>query len=277
MLYLKTSRGDERGEYAIRRQSHPTAVEDLPVPPVELTEYGEQPSFHLETGRTDVEAMLEALTGCGFRWRGCRSVLEFGCSNGRMLRWLTPYADGREVWGVDIQSDQVLWAAENLSPPLNFSTTTTVPHLPFPDRHFDLVYAGSIFTHLGELHVAWLLELARVLSRRGYLYLTMHDESFVRVVLDDQTPRFVPIANLIRESSHIEELERGDFDFVSTAPYGDAGLSQVMMSAEYIEHVTRPFLRLVGRAERAYADAQTAYVFTLAEHRGGRQRQEKSE
>lgn len=240
----------------------PHPEERWPTPPPELMEYHESAEQHLSTGQANVDGMLEALGQSGFTWRKCKRVLEFGCSNGKLVRWLAPYADGREVWGTDVQAQKVLWAAQNLSPPLHFATTTTIPHLPFPDQHFDLIFAGSVFTHIGELHVAWLSELARILSSRGFLYITLHDETAVEVA--SKEARFEGFAKQIRESEFSEQLAGGDFGFVSMAPYGDAMLSQVMMSSAYIEKITSSFLCLLGSFPRAYAGFQTGYVFTSA-------------
>jgi SAM-dependent methyltransferase len=225
-----------------------------PVPPLELMEYGESPERHLETGRRNVESMIAALEQSGFEWSSCSRVLEFGCCNGKLVRWLAPFAEGREIWGVDVQAEKVMWAMQNLSPPLRFATTTTIPHLPFADGSFDLIFAGSVFTHIGELHVAWLAELTRLLGPRGFL-----DETSIKVAAEDPT-RHDRFSKLIADSSFAEALMSGDFGFVSTAPYGSAMLSQVMMSSAYVRHIAQP-LMLAGTFARAYADFQTGYVF----------------
>jgi ubiquinone/menaquinone biosynthesis C-methylase UbiE len=46
---------------------------------------------------------------------------------------------------------------------------TILPHLPFEDRSFDVVYAGSVFTHIDDLAQTWFLELRRVLHAGGML------------------------------------------------------------------------------------------------------------
>jgi SAM-dependent methyltransferase len=224
-------------------------------------EYGEPADRHLETGQINVTAMLSALGDVGFSWEQCRRVLEFGCSNGKLVRWLEPFAADREIWGVDVQADKVMWAMEHLSPPFRFATTTTVPHLPFADGHFDLIFAGSVFTHLGELHVAWFAELARVLAQKGFLYITLHDETAIRIAGEE--PSHAAFTEQIKQSSYSGDLAEGDFGFVSMAPYGTAMLSQVMMSEAYVRHVAQP-LTLVGTLPRAYAGFQTGYVFTSA-------------
>jgi SAM-dependent methyltransferase len=130
--------------------------------------------------------------------------------------------------------------------------------LPFPDGHFGLVYAGSIFTHLGELHVAWLAELVRVLAPGGFLYITLHDETAVRILLEE--PDRERLKNQIKNSRFFAGLSELDFDFVSIAPYGNAMLSMVMMSERYVRHIAQP-LQLVGAFPRAFG-FQTGYVFT---------------
>ena len=196
-LYLQT----KQEEYAVglRSQGEP------PVPPIELMEYGEPADRHLATGKQNVAEMLSALKESGFRWKRCKRVLEFGCSNGKLVRWLEPFAAGREIWGVDVQADKVMWAMENLSPPFRFATTTTVPHMPFPDGHFGLIFAGSVFTHLGELHVAWLSELTRLLAPGGFLYITLHDETAIKAASED--PSHARFTAQIEDSSFSADLE----------------------------------------------------------------------
>jgi SAM-dependent methyltransferase len=250
-LYLQK----KQEEYAVglRSQGEP------PVPPIELMEYGEPADRHLATGKQNVAEMLSALKESGFRWKRCKRVLEFGCSNGKLVRWLEPFAAGREIWGVDVQADKVMWAMENLSPPFRFATTTTVPHMPFPDGHFGLIFAGSVFTHLGELHVAWLSELTRLLASGGFLYITLHDETAIKAASED--PSHARFTAQIEDSSFSVALKGGNFGFVSMAPYGQAMLSQVMMSKAYARHIAQP-LKLVDTFPRAYAGFQTGYVFS---------------
>jgi ubiquinone/menaquinone biosynthesis C-methylase UbiE len=66
--------------------------------------------------------------------------------------------------------------------PLHFVTTTTAPHLPFEDDYFDLVYCGSVFTHISDLADAWLLEIRRILRTGAYAYITIHDNKSVRLL-----------------------------------------------------------------------------------------------
>jgi ubiquinone/menaquinone biosynthesis C-methylase UbiE len=80
-----------------------------------------------------------------------------------MIRWLAGLAEEMEIWGVDINARHIVWCQENLIPPFNFATVTIEPHLPFKDEYFDLIYCGSVFTHIDDLAYTWLLELKRIM------------------------------------------------------------------------------------------------------------------
>jgi len=99
-----------------------------------------------------------------------------------MIRWLKPLAENCEIWGTDISAEHIYWANQYLNPPFNFAATTTVPHLPFEDRYFDFIYAGSVFTHIDDLAIAWLLELKRVLAENGRLYITIQDKHSMKLL-----------------------------------------------------------------------------------------------
>jgi SAM-dependent methyltransferase len=155
----------------------PVSHDNLPVPPQSLwLGYGDTPEEYLEGGRVDIAMMLDILKNAGALEEMLLRVLDFGCGAARMLRYF-PYVEGRsELWGVDISAAHITWCQQHLSPPFSFVTTTTAPHLPFEDNYFDLVYCGSVFTHISDLADAWFLELRRILRRGGYAFISIHDQ-----------------------------------------------------------------------------------------------------
>jgi SAM-dependent methyltransferase len=58
-----------------------------------------------------------------------------------------------------------------------------VPHLPFEDNYFGLVYCGSVFTHITDLADAWFLEVRRVLRKGGLAYITIQDKISMQTLL----------------------------------------------------------------------------------------------
>lgn len=240
-------------------RAEPFLAETLPVPPKHLMEYGESPEDHLRDGEKTVATMIDVVQQAGYNIANCRKILEFGCANARLLRWLANLANQSEIWGVDIQSDKIFWAIENLNPPFNFAVNTTVPHLPFRDGYFDFIFAGSIFTYINELHIAWLLELARLLSPNGLLYLTFHDEHTLKYL--EANPH-INIGQKLSSNPLAKQIFANEFDFVSVLPYSQGMLSQVFMSSQYIQQITKSYLRLISVTPNAYSGLQTGYLFT---------------
>ena len=159
-----------------------TSLSDLPVPPREFwADYCTSAESFLASGREDVEAMAQLLADSGAHVEQAGRILEVGCASGRMLRWLSHLAPETQLWGTDIWSTAILWCQDHLNPPMNFATNTVVPHLPFEDRSFGLVFCGSVFTHIDDLAEAWFLELHRILRPGGRLYFSINDRHAVEL------------------------------------------------------------------------------------------------
>ena len=231
------------------------APDKMPVPPMEFWEgYGREPEQYLGSGRGHVTGMLALLAGDGFPIEKTKRVLDFGCSAGRMLRWLAPYAEGRELWGVDIGSGPIHWATMHLSPPLRFATTTTAPHLPFEQDSFDLIYSGSVFSHITDLADAWLLELRRILKPGGVMYLTVHDKNSMRLLLEVHQTK---LARWLRRENDAHHFSTENFSklVLSQTPKG----AQTFYDIDYLRRVWGQHLEIVNVHPEAYG-YQTALV-----------------
>ena len=102
-----------------------------------------------------------------------KRILDFGCGAGRLLRQFTAEAEVAEFYGSDIDAEMIEWLQENLCPPVVAAEVNgEAPPLAFPDSHFDLVLATSVFTHISDQWSAWLLEMHRVLKPDGLLLAT---------------------------------------------------------------------------------------------------------
>lgn len=185
---------------------------ELPFPPANRMYYNETARRHKVTGEKDFQFLFDLLKKNNFTFNDKR-VLEFGCSNSRVLRHFEPFTDKNEFWGCDINSNMVSWSIENLSPPFNFFINTTQPHLPFKDGYLDLVYAYSIFTHIDDLFFSWVLELKRILKEKSYLYLTIHDEISVNFGFENPDRR---IGKSISEySEDFKSFLNGDYNILA--------------------------------------------------------------
>lgn len=102
--------------------------------------------------------MLELVASSDFSFEKGGRILDFGCAAGRMLRWLKPLTSKVEVWSCDVHAESIEWCRSALVPPFHFCKTSVLPEIPFETGFFNLVYAGSVFTHLEEA-APWLASL----------------------------------------------------------------------------------------------------------------------
>lgn len=146
---------------------------------------GEPPAWwHAGDWRATYEAVgeeialaIRATLPQSFSWAGKR-VLDFGCGAGRVLRHFLGETDS-ELHGCDIDEASVSWLSEHM-PQVRALRNGALPPLPYPDGHFDLIWAASVFTHLTDASTAWLLELHRLLSPGGFLWATHLGPSVLR-------------------------------------------------------------------------------------------------
>lgn len=221
---------------------------DLPIPPQDLwLGYGRNSQEYLH-GKVQVEKMIAILKADGFDISTMKRVMDFGCGAGRMVRWLKQYSDKAEIWGIDISADHITWAINNLSPPFSFATTTTVPHLPFEEKYFDLIYAGSVFTHIDDLVEAWLLELRRILRTGGCAYITIQDKHSIEVLKTSEYYKYIWLKKYVEENPFF--LSAGNnFDKI----VGLRGTrSQVFYDQEYFKRIAGRIFEIVAMHEEAY-------------------------
>ncbi len=62
---------------------------------------------------------------------------------------------------------------DNFDPAIKLYTNEAMPPLPETDETFDLIYCGSVFSHLTEW-APWVLELRRILKPGGVLIASLH-------------------------------------------------------------------------------------------------------
>jgi ubiquinone/menaquinone biosynthesis C-methylase UbiE len=221
-----------------------TGKSDLPTPPESLwLGYGRTIEEWLESGRRHVGKMRSILSDSGFAFEDGNRILEMGCAAGRMLRCLEDVAEKCEVWGTDISGDHVVWCKQHLSPPFHFFIGTQFPHLPFADGYFDLIYAGSVFTHIDDLADAWLLELRRLLKPNGRLYITIHDNHTIRILSEQKSDLSKTL--FCRKDYFVN-------DDYSMFTIGRFMRSQVFYDIDYLARLVKPFYEVMSVTPEAY-------------------------
>ena len=116
----------------------------------------------------------------------------------------------------------------------------------FEDRYFDLIFCGSVFTHIEDTQQSWLLELGRVLRPSGRLFITVHDEHTVKHF--DASCRDHKTAHYIRQWP-VYTSNKNDFNMIVL---GRGAGSQVFYNSHYLKAILPPSLRWVSHTPDAY-------------------------
>jgi SAM-dependent methyltransferase len=165
--------------------------------------------------------------------------LDFGCGWGRYLRFFRKDFQPQNMFGVDTDPT-VLDVCRQCNVPGQFHQIEPKGTLPFPDDHFELIVAYSVFTHLPEhIHMHWVQELARVAKPGCIFILTLEPLRFLDFVqqLSDSNSETGWHKSLSRFSEKVPEL-RNDFangkfiyiptgggDYRASDVYGEAVIS----------------------------------------------------
>lgn len=156
------------------------------------------------------EIVTHSLIGFGMLQPGHR-FLDVGCGCGKLARPLTGYlsATGRYD-GIDITPEVIDWCRQAYRDHSNFrfhladlyserynprgAFKASNYRFPFPDDEFDLIFLGSVFTHMVPADTDnYLGEIARVLKPGGRCLATffvLDDESRANAMAGSTSPAF---------------------------------------------------------------------------------------
>jgi SAM-dependent methyltransferase len=103
---------------------------------------------------------------CG-HFDGFDAILDYGCGYGRVTRWFCAAFQNARIYVTDIDRQSAEWCAAHLP-------CTAIDPDPLAGS-FDLIWVGSVFTHLPAHRAGPLLErLLAALKPNGVLVLTTH-------------------------------------------------------------------------------------------------------
>jgi SAM-dependent methyltransferase len=105
-------------------------------------------------------------------------ILDFAGGYGRSTRFLVREHDPAAITVCDILPDAVEFQRTRFG--VTGALSATAPEDLELDGPFDLIFVGSLFSHLPERSFGrWLARLAALLSPRGLLAITTHDQSLM--------------------------------------------------------------------------------------------------
>lgn len=228
-------------------------TDNTPIPAPEDREgyYGDRHIEYWLSGRLDwlklrnilaLTPKLKCDEGLRFRY------LDMGGSTGRVARHAARDQDV-ECWLNDINVNWIDWLDENFAYPLHFYQSRLLPNIPLEDNSLSLISAFSVFTHLDCDETQWLLEMKRVLSPGGMLYITTLDSNVWDTL---KSPDWEWLRKSISRGNDDERLEQlvqdpmqGD-RFVWEYSNAEAYNINVFLSRDYIERRWSRFFEIVS-------------------------------
>jgi SAM-dependent methyltransferase len=179
---------------------------------------------------------------------------DFGGSTGRVFRHFAFQSDAWNVWSSDFKINSVEWNLRHFPTTIKTLLNNSSPTLPLPDGYFDLVTAFSVFTHINEPEIAWLLELRRILKVGGIACISVHDEATWK----NQPPGLRDA--ILRDRPEIADLPAlPDQKTVVTWREDDPYNCNVFHAREHIEQVWGRFFEICA-VRPLYLDQQAAVV-----------------
>jgi len=179
-------------------------------------------------------------------------VLDFACGHGRVGRYLAAAYPHAELVGADVMARALPFYRDTFSA----TVVRTASALDEVDlgRTFDLIWSGSLMTHLAEEPAHALLALFdRHLADDGLAVFSTHGR-FVASRWRTGTWPYQLTEERLRELS--EDFDAGGYAYSDYDHMVDYGISMTPLAWVMQELKRFPRLRLVGLMERGWDDHQ---------------------
>jgi len=218
-------------------------------------------AHYLDVGADALRLIVAALVG-NLR-DPPRRILDFPSGSGRVTRHLQAFFPDAEIWASDLHESHIAFCAKQFAATPKKSVDD-LRKLVF-DVDFDLIFCGSLLTHLPEDNaIAALDAITRALSPTGIALVTFqgrHAEHIQRhkwKYLPDNL--FAVAERRVREAGFGFVDYGGEFRkrFANETSYGVA----LVRPSWVMRHLERdPRVRILSYTERAWDDHQDVVVF----------------
>jgi SAM-dependent methyltransferase len=226
--------------------------------------YAGDGAHYFRVGLGAIRLVEEALAAAGAGDDAVRRVLDLPCGGGRVLRFLVRRFPAAEFVACDLQRDMVDFCARQFGA-LPFYSKEDLGELSF-DKPFDLVWCGSLATHLDARGIAALLGLfRRSLSRRGVAVFTAHGERVAGRMLADEFDYAIAKESIPAIVGAYRETGYGFTNYPNVGAYGvaqDSGYGISLTSPDWIRaRAADEGLREVYFNPHGWDDHQDVYGF----------------
>jgi trans-aconitate methyltransferase len=136
-----------------------------------MYKFNQNISHYLWCGESALRVLLASISLGGVE--APKMVLDFGAGAGRVSRWLTAALPNSKIDACDVRDQDMKFLRETLQIEA-WTIATDINNLALPNR-YDLIWAGSVLTHLCESDSRKLIDkLLSYCNPGGLLVLSFH-------------------------------------------------------------------------------------------------------
>lgn len=178
------------------------------------------------------------------------TVLDFACGSGRVARWL-PLAFPRAKIDVsDVRADSLAFCSAKFGVG-TWLSSEDLDAVSSP-RQYDLIWCGSLLTHLSEIRSAALIKnFGSWLKPNGIVVFTLHGRRVIDNMITGQV-NYIPSSSC---SQVLKELALRRYGYVRYAPDRDIGFSVNTLDWVVAEALRSQF-RIVMISENSWDNHQ---------------------
>lgn len=203
---------------------------------------------YFDVGASALQCVEAALLAARRPKATIAKILDLPCGHGRVLRFLKKAFPLADLTACDLNRDGVNFCAGRFgaSPVLSQADPT---NLPLP-RDFDLVWCGSLLTHLPLAGCASFLRLFQGLLRPGgILVFTLHGRRCAAELTSGENRCGLEAAQIARLLKDYRQAGFGYVDYSDQAGYGISLAQPSYVLAHFVE---QPGWRLLGYHESGW-------------------------
>jgi SAM-dependent methyltransferase len=214
--------------------------------------------IYLSAGRSAIDCISLALHAAKKDVQSITNILDLPCGHGRVLRYLTAGFPHAEITACDIMHDGVDFCATTFGANPVYSSDNPC-EISLEYAAFDLIWVGSLFTHLdADLWSAFLYLFRSLLRPDGLLVFTTHGYDAYRRMVYDTFDYGISVHQRLDIISSYEQHGFGYVKYPTSDSYYGLSLSDPAWALRRIAELGG--LRIVCFAEKCWVNFHDMFV-----------------
>ena len=215
---------------------------------------------YFDVGDSALYCIESALRSVHKRRETVGRILDLPCGHGRVMRFIRKAFPHAHLIACDVNSSGVEFCARTFAaePVVSVEDVARIPL----EGEFDLIWCGSLLTHLSRSRCAAFLDLfRRVLAVGGVLVFTLHGRSYEQTLVNG---RDLSLLTAEQIAALLAEYRRTGFGYVDYSGGSGYGFSLAHPSFVTSTLIAEPGWRLEGYHERGW-DMRQDVIFLQKE------------